>query len=76
MMEIELEERLDDKREKFKQAILAAFPTMYNKLYGDEKEEVEEVEAFVPQTAEEFQGLDQILNAIFEGGMLDATSQT
>jgi hypothetical protein len=69
MVEIELEERLDEKREKFKQAVLAAFPTMYNKLYGDEKDEDEEVEQFVPQTAQDFQDLDQLLNAIFEGGV-------
>jgi hypothetical protein len=67
-LENELKERQDEKKEEFKQAVLGAFPHMYEKLYGDEKEADEEVEQFVPTTAEEFQDLDQILTAIFEGG--------
>lgn len=60
-------ELFDIERERMKYTILAANPSLFDSLYGEEKVEAN-VEWITPRTAEEFARVEEFLASTFVGG--------
>lgn len=57
----EQEQRIDQRVETHKQALLGAFPQMYDRLYGQDKEEESPYEEVVPSSMEDYKDALEVL---------------
>lgn len=61
----EIEDEYEDKDEQFKQAMVQAFPTLYEEIYDLNKDDsLDGYEQIVPTSPEEFQSITDFLNGI------------
>lgn len=61
----EIEDEYENKDEQFKQAMVQAFPTLYEEIYDLNKEDsLDGYEQVVPTSPEEFQSITDFLNGM------------
>lgn len=63
------EQRDEERLEMFKQALIQAYPHMYEDIYGQKDPNAipEEYEQRIPQSIEEFMEIEQVLSQLGQG---------
>ena len=61
----EIEDEYENKDEQFKQSMVQAFPSLYDEIYGLNKDDsLEGYEQIVPTSPEEFQSINDFLEGL------------